>query len=106
MWLTDDVSRICRPEHGRWADAPYGIRRGVMPVLALAFFMAHRSQLALYVAGAFMPELSEAVVDEWVLDPSRIAFKHVEASKDQVKLVGALAASVAQRSNTEIEAAP
>lgn len=89
-----------------WADAPYGIRHGVMPVLALAFFMAHRSQLALYVAGAFTSELNEAVVDEWVLDPTRIAFKHVEASRDQVKLVGALAASVAQRSNTEVEAAP
>ena len=89
-----------------WADVPYGIRRGVMPVLALAFFMAHRSQLALYVAGAFTPELSEAVVDEWVLDPSRIAVRHVEASSDQVKLVDALAASVAERSNTGVEAAP
>jgi hypothetical protein len=89
-----------------WADAPYGIRRGVMPILALAFYLAHRSRLALYIAGAFSPELSEAVVDEWVLDPSRIAFKHVEASRDQARLVGALAASVAQRSNTEVEAAP
>lgn len=89
-----------------WASPPFGIRRGVMPVLALAFFVAHRSQLALYVAGAFTPELSEAVVDEWLLDPSRIAFKHVEASQDQVKLVGALAASVAKQSKTEVEAAP
>jgi hypothetical protein len=77
-----------------------------MPVLSMAFFMAHRSSLALYVAGAFTPELSEAVVDEWALDPERITFKHVEASKDQVKLIDALAASVSQRSNTEIGAAP
>ena len=89
-----------------WANEPYGLRAGVMPVLSLAFFMAHRSSLALYVAGAFTPDLSEAVVDEWALDPERITFKHVEASKDQVKLVGALAASMSQRSNTEIEAAP
>jgi hypothetical protein len=77
-----------------------------MPVLALAFFMAHRSQLALYVAGVFTPELSEAVIDEWLLDPSRITFKHVEASKDQVKLIDALAASIANRSKTTVEAAP
>ncbi|MBT9154859.1 MAG: hypothetical protein DDT39_01545 [Firmicutes bacterium] len=89
-----------------WAEEPYGLRAGVMPVLSLAFFMAHRSSLALYVAGAFTPDLSEAVVDEWALDPGRITFKHVEASKDQVKLVDALAASVSQQSNTEIEAAP
>jgi hypothetical protein len=104
--LTDGKSSTLAELYDYWADAPYGIRKGVMPVLALAFFMAHRSHLALYVGGAFTPELSEAVVDEWVLDPSRIAFKHVEASKDQVKLVGALAVSVAQRSNMEVEAAP
>jgi hypothetical protein len=89
-----------------WADEPYGLRAGVMPVLSLAFFLAHRSSLALYVAGAFTPDIGEAAVDEWTLDPKRITFKHVEASKDQVKLVSALAASVAQRANTVIEAAP
>ncbi len=89
-----------------WAAEPFGIRRGVMPVLALAFFMAHRSQLALYVAGVFSPELNETIVDEWVLDPSRIAFKHVEASKDQARLIDALAATVGQRSNSEVVAAP
>lgn len=104
--LKDGKTTTLADLYDYWAGAPYGIRRGVMPVLALAFFMAHRSQLALYVAGGFTPELSEAVVDEWVLDPSRIAVKHVEASEDQVKLVDALAASVAFRSNTEVEAAP
>jgi hypothetical protein len=89
-----------------WADEPFGLRKGVVPVLALAFFIAHRTSLALYVDGAFTPELTDAVVDEWLLDPGRIKFKHVEASKDQAKLVGALAASVSKRSNTEVEAAP
>lgn len=104
--LKDGRTTTLAELYSLWADVPYGIRRGVMPVLALAFFMAHRSQLALYVAGAFTPEINEAVIDEWVLDPSRIAFKHVEASKDQARLVGALAVSVAQRSNTEVDAAP
>jgi hypothetical protein len=89
-----------------WAAEPYGLRAGVMPVLSLAFFMAHRSSLALYVSGAFTPEINEAVIDEWVLDPAKIKFKHIEASKDHVKLVDALATSVSQRANTEIYAAP
>ena len=89
-----------------WSTEPFGLRRGIMPLLALAFFMAHRAKLALYVAGAFTPELSEEVVDEWVLDPSRISFKHVEASEDHAKLVGVLAASVGQRANIELAAAP
>lgn len=78
-----------------WAAKPYGLKKGVMPILALAFFMAHRSQLALYVDGVFAPDLSEAVIDEWLLDPTRITLKHVEASDNQAKLLRAVAAAVA-----------
>lgn len=89
-----------------WTLPPFGIRTGVMPVLSLAFFLAHRSSLALYVNGVFTPDLNEATVDEWTLDPSRIRFQHVEASKDQEKLVGALARTIADRTNVEIGSAP
>ena len=78
-----------------WAAKPYGLKKGVMPILALAFFMAHRSQLALYVDGVFAPDLSEAVIDEWLLDPTRITLKHVEASDNQAKLLRAVAVAVA-----------
>lgn len=68
--------------------------------------LAHRSSLALYVAGAFTSDIGEAVIDEWTLDPQRITFKHVEASTDQVKLVSALSRLGGSGVNTEIEAAP
>jgi hypothetical protein len=89
-----------------WAQPPFGIRAGVMPVLSLAFFLAHRSSLALYINGVFTPDLSEAAVDEWTLDPSRIRFQHVEASKDKAKLVDALAKTVSDRSRNEVGVAP
>jgi hypothetical protein len=77
-----------------------------MPVLSLAFFLANRSSLALYVNGVFTPDVTDAIVDEWTLDPSRIRFQHVEASKDKEKLVGALAKTISERSSTEVGAAP
>jgi hypothetical protein len=89
-----------------WRIPPFGIRAGVMPVLSLAFFLAHRSSLALYVNGVFTPDLNEAAVDEWTLDPGRIRFQHVEASKDKGKLIDALAKTIGDRSNTEVGAAP
>jgi hypothetical protein len=92
--------------YAAWARPPYGLRAGVMPILALAFFLAHRSSLALYVEGVFTPDLSDAVIDEWMLDPTRIAFQHVEASKDQVRLVQAIAQTVSERANATIPAAP
>lgn len=89
-----------------WARPPFGIRAGVMPVLSLALFLANRSSLALYVNGAFTPDLSDAVIDEWTLDPSRIRFQHVEASKDKARLVDALAKTVSEQVSLVIDAAP
>jgi len=104
--LADGKTATLAEIYAAWARPPYGVRAGVMPILSLAFFLAHRSSLALYVEGVFTPDLTEAVVDEWVLDPARIAFQHVEASRDQARLVQALAQTISERANSNIPAAP
>ncbi len=104
--LAEGKSVTLKELYTAWALPPFGIRAGVMPVLSLAFYLANRSSLALYVNGVFTPDLNDAVVDEWTLDPSRIRFQHVEASKDKAKLVDALAKTVSDRSSTEVGAAP
>jgi len=60
----------------------------------MAFFLAHRSSLALYVDGAFTSDLTEAMIDEWLLDPKRIELGYVSASTDQSAYVQAVAASL------------
>lgn len=89
-----------------WAEAPFGLRAGVMPVLSLAFFLAHRSSLALYVNGVFTPEVNEAAVDEWTLDPSQVRLQHVEASQDSAKLVTELAKTLSKRTAVSIGPEP
>lgn len=104
--LSEGKTITLRDLYASWAQPPYGLRAGVLPVLSLAFFLAHRSSLALYVNGVFTPDLNEAAVDEWTLDPSRIRFQHVEASKNKAKLVDALARTISDRSDVEVGAAP
>lgn len=104
--LSQGKSLTLKELYAAWAQAPFGVRSGVMPVLSLAFYLANRSSLALYVNSVFTPDLTDAVVDEWTLDPGRIRFQHVEASKDKAKLVNALAKTVSDRSNTVVGAAP
>lgn len=89
-----------------WAAVPFGVRSGVLPVLGLAFFLAHRSELAMYLDGVFTPEMSETAVDEWLLDPAKVRFQFVAASKDQASLVRAIAQSVSDQSQTKIGPAP
>lgn len=104
--LTEGKSLTLPELYALWVVPPFGLRAGVMPILSLAFFLAHRSSLALYVNGVFTPDLTDAVVDEWTLDPGRIRFQHVEASEDRTKLVNALAATVSGYIDSKVNAAP
>jgi hypothetical protein len=88
--------------YSMWRVPPFGLRAGVMPVLSLAFFLAHRSSLALYVDGVFTPDMSEAVIDEWTLDPKRIRFQNVEASQDQTKFLSAISRSISSQTNVVV----
>ena len=85
------ASRKASEIYELWTKPPYGLRQGVMPVLALAFFLSNRSTLALYVNGVFTSELTEVVIDEWLLDPSCISFNYVSASSDKTAYLKAIA---------------
>jgi hypothetical protein len=89
-----------------WALPPYGVKNGVMPLLALAFFLSNRAELALYVSGLFTPDLTETVIDEWLLDPNSIKLRYIPASRDQSKTLEELARMLSGRLSTHITAEP
>lgn len=94
--VTDRTTRLDEL-YGIWAARPYGIRAGVMPILALAFFMAHRQNLAMYIEGVFCPELTDANVDEWLQDPSRIGFRYVQIGSQRRDILEGLSSALSQR---------
>jgi hypothetical protein len=89
-----DANKTLADLYEFWRGEPYGLRSGVMPVVALCLFLAHRGELALYVDNLFTPELSEAVLDEWLLDPSRISLRFVSASGNQREYLEAVVESL------------
>ncbi|HEY9267953.1 MAG TPA: ATP-binding protein [Methylotenera sp.] len=99
-------SKLLSELYSLWAAAPYGVKAGVMPILALAFFMAHRSSLAMYISGLFTPDLSETVVDELLLDPREVRLQFVSASSDQQKLVSTLAGNLSNTLNISVHGEP
>jgi len=81
-----------------WYDTarqiPYGVKNGVLPILALAFLLAHRSEIAVYVDGVFCPNLTAADVDEWLQDPTRIAWKWVRMDASVRQMLTLLASQL------------
>ena len=48
-----------------WASPPFGVRKGVMPVIFSAFLMAHKANLALYKNNIFIPRVTDADLVTW-----------------------------------------
>jgi hypothetical protein len=80
-----------------WTKPPFGVKAGLLPIFALAFFMAHRNQLALYTEGVFTPNVTEAHVDEWLQDPRRIGWRFVRIEATERKMLEALSIALSKR---------
>lgn len=89
-----------------WKQPPYGVKEGVMPVLALAYFLANRSRIALYAEGMFIPNLTDAGVDEWLQEPSRITWKLVQIDAAAKRFLAKLATRLEQVIQREVAADP
>jgi len=73
--------------YGLWAAQPFGVRRGVMPVIFTAFILANKSNLALYKNGMFIPRVTDADVDEYLQDPSRFSMRWILIDKEKTNIL-------------------
>ena len=88
------------------ARSPFGVKRGVMPILLLAFLLVHRSEIAMYVDGVFAPELSDADIDEWLQDPARVSWKWVRMDASAKQLLTKLAHRLETATHRPVAADP
>lgn len=73
-----------------WTAPPFGIKHGVLPVLAFALILANKDRIAIYRDGTFVPELTDTIIDESLQSPSRISLKYVQIDKQRKAILGAI----------------
>jgi hypothetical protein len=86
-----------------WAEPPYGVRRGVMPVIFTAFLLAHKGNLALYKEGMFIPRVTDADIDEYLQDSSRFSMRWILIDQEKASILSGISdilAEVGASSNT------
>ena len=64
-----------------WSDAPYGVRAGLLPVLALAYLLSRTERLALYLDGTFRPYLDEWFVDRMHQEPEAVQIRRMNLDR-------------------------
>jgi hypothetical protein len=86
LWRhTDEALSSGRPValseiYDLWARPPFGLRRGVMPILAVAYLLTRRTQTAVYVEEMFQPALTDLITDRLLQNPADVAFRQVAAT--------------------------
>ena len=74
-----------------WRQAPLGIKDGLLPVLAVAFVLSMRQDLAFYRQGIFQPRLSDLDVEHLSMDADAIQLRWMNLSDVSRRLLSDMA---------------
>lgn len=64
-----------------WAEQPYGIKDGLMPVLSVAFILTQRENLAIYREGIFRARFDDVDVECMAKDAETIQLRWMDLNK-------------------------
>lgn len=89
-----------------WSKAPFGLKSGFMPILAMAYFLANQKNISVYFDGVFQSDIKDNVLDHWTIDPKSISFRYVEISQNVSELLSNLSAALTSLSSEKIDPNP
>jgi hypothetical protein len=89
-----------------WQKPPIGCKNGLLPILALTYFLANRHELGLYIENTFIPELTEAFLDEWMQDSKRVAFRYTKIGVQREDFLISLSTSLSHAIGKPVTANP
>lgn len=73
-----------------WARPPYGLKAGVMPVLALAYMLARRDSVAIYIDGIYQTAIDDVVVDKLLQSPAEFRLRRIDRSVRETAFLSGL----------------
>ncbi|WP_375590105.1 ATP-binding protein [Hoeflea alexandrii] len=77
-----------------WRSAPFGVKDGMMPVLAVSYILSRRNNVALYRHGVFQARFTDLDVDYLAKDPRDIQLRWMNLSDVARRLLSGLASIV------------
>jgi hypothetical protein len=77
--------------YGVWRDPPFGLKEGLMPIIAVALMLSNRDRLAVYRQAVFQPEMTDLDVDVLTSNPENVHFRWMAISDTGEKILGGLA---------------
>ena len=74
-----------------WARSPFGIKKGLMPLLALSYVLANVDKIAVYIDDVFQTAFDHVFVDRFLQNPSEVRFRRIDRSHREAAFLSGLA---------------
>ncbi|MCB9957170.1 MAG: ATP-binding protein [Rhodospirillaceae bacterium] len=74
-----------------WRGQPYGVKDGLMPVIAVAFILSQRNRVAIYREGIFRARFDDVDVDYLAKDSATISLRWMDLSELTRRLLSEMA---------------
>jgi hypothetical protein len=81
--------------YAEWLSPPFGVRKGLLPILGLAFVLSNLSRIAIYRQGVYQSDINEVLADVLLQDPALVGVRLVSKDEQYEELVGAYADAIA-----------
>jgi hypothetical protein len=76
---------------GIWAASPFGIKKGVMPLLALSYVLANGDEIAVYIDDVFQTVLDDVFADRFLQNPGEVRLRRIDRSHREAAFLSGLA---------------
>ena len=73
--------------YNAWAQPPYGVKAGVMPILLMSFYLARVDEIALYEEEVFRPNIDQTFIEKFMFSPDLIFIQKIDLGKSQLSLI-------------------
>ncbi|NDF11599.1 MAG: hypothetical protein EB060_02120 [Proteobacteria bacterium] len=84
-----------------WLSAPFGLKEGVLPILALSFVMTFEEEIALYFEGQYTPVIDDLYIDRLLQNPGGVSIRRFDVKGVKRSVISKLADFVAEELDTK-----
>ena len=84
-----------------WSSAPFGLKEGVLPILALSFLMTFEEEIALYFEGQYTPVMDDLYIDRLLQNPAAISIRRFDVKGVKRSVISKLADFVSDELDTK-----
>lgn len=74
-----------------WSEPPFGVKDGIMPILAVAFVLSRSDKIALYREGVFQAKFKDIDVEILAKDPTAVQLRWMDLSALSRRLLSSMA---------------